>query len=61
MGILLPAIIATVAMVMNTKGQPDVRKNWVIALVGLMIACTITSLAGNQISRFEYAYENYSN
>ena len=44
MGILLPAIIATVAMVVNTKGQPTVRKNWVIALVGLMIACTITSV-----------------
>lgn len=44
MGILLPAIIATVAMVVNTKGQPTVRKNWVFALVGLMIACTITGV-----------------
>lgn len=44
MGILLPAIGATVTMVVNTKGQPLVRKNWVIALAGLLIACTITSV-----------------
>jgi len=44
MGILLPAIIATIAMVVNTKGQKTVRKNWVIALVCLIITCTITSV-----------------
>jgi len=44
MGILLPAIIATVVMVVNTKGYPAVRKNWIITLVGLLIACTITSV-----------------
>ncbi|WP_375583204.1 hypothetical protein [Cyclobacterium xiamenense] len=44
MGILLPALIATIAMVVNTKGKPAVRKDWAIALVGLMISCTITSL-----------------
>ncbi len=44
MGILLPAIIATIALVVNAKGQKDVRKNWIVALVGLMIACTITSV-----------------
>jgi uncharacterized membrane protein (DUF485 family) len=44
MGLLLPAIIATVAMVVNTKSQPAVRKNWVIALVSLIITCTITSV-----------------
>ncbi len=44
MGILLPAIIATVAMVVNTKGQRAVRKNWTIALICLMITCTITSV-----------------
>ncbi len=44
MGILLPAIIATVVMVINTKGQNSVRKNWVIALACLMITCTITSV-----------------
>lgn len=44
MGILLPAIIATVAMVIKTKNQPTVRKNWVIALIGLIVTCTITSI-----------------
>ena len=44
MGILLPAIIATVAMVVNTKGQPAIRKNWIIALICLIITCTITSV-----------------
>jgi len=44
MGIILPALIATIAMVVNTKGQPTVRKNWVIALIGLLVACTITSV-----------------
>ncbi len=44
MGILLPALIATVAMVVTTKDQKAVRKNWIIALVGLMITCTITSV-----------------
>jgi hypothetical protein len=43
-GILLPAIIATVAMVVNTKSQPVVRKDWVTALVALIITCTITSV-----------------
>jgi len=43
-GILLPAIIATVAMVVNTKGQKEVRKYWFIALIGLMITCTITTV-----------------
>jgi hypothetical protein len=42
-GILLPALIATIVLVVNAKGQKDVRKNWIVALVGLMIACTITS------------------
>ena len=44
MGIILPALIATVAMVVNTKSQPAVRKNWIITLAGLLIACTITSV-----------------
>lgn len=44
MGILLPALIATIAMVINTKGQTNIRKNWIIALLGLIIACTITTL-----------------
>jgi hypothetical protein len=44
MGILLPALIATIAMVVNTKGQKETRKNWMIALAGLIIACTITSV-----------------
>lgn len=44
MGILLPAMIATLAMVVNTKGQKTVRQNWTIALVCLMITCTITSV-----------------
>lgn len=44
MGILIPAIISTVAMVVNTKGQPNVRKYWIIALICLMITCTITSV-----------------
>lgn len=44
MGILLPALIATIAMVVSTKGQAGVRRNWVIALAGLLIACTITSV-----------------
>ncbi len=44
MGLLLPAIIATVAMVVNTKSQPVVRKDWVTALVALIITCTITSV-----------------
>ncbi|WCL49921.1 anthrone oxygenase family protein [Leptospira sp. GIMC2001] len=44
MGILLPAILATVAMVIITKGQQTVRKNWTIALICLMITCTITTV-----------------
>jgi hypothetical protein len=44
MGILLPALIATIALVINTKGQKEVRKNWGFALMGLIIACTITSV-----------------
>lgn len=44
MGILLPALIATIAMVVSTKGQASVRRNWVIALAGLLIVCTITSV-----------------
>lgn len=44
MGILLPALIATVALVVKTKGEPDVRKNWAISLVCIMITCTITSV-----------------
>ena len=44
MGILLPALIATIVLVVNAKGQKEVRKNWIVALVGLMIACTITSV-----------------
>jgi len=44
MGILLPALIATIAMVVNTKGQKSTRKNWIIALLGLVIACSITAI-----------------
>lgn len=44
MGILLPALIATIALVVKTKGQKGVRKNWSYALAGLVIACTITSI-----------------
>ncbi|NCN11282.1 MAG: DUF1772 domain-containing protein [Leptospira sp.] len=44
MGILLPAILSTVAMVINTKGQPTIRKNWIIALICLMITCSITTI-----------------
>lgn len=44
MGILLPALIATIALVVNAKGRKEVRKNWIVALIGLMIACTITSV-----------------
>jgi len=44
MGILLPALISTIALVIITKGQKNVRKNWIIALIGLIIACTITSV-----------------
>lgn len=44
MGILLPALFATIALVVNTKAQPEIRRNWIIALAGLMIACTITSV-----------------
>jgi len=43
MGILLPALLATIALVINTKGQKEVRKNWSTALAGLVIACTITT------------------
>lgn len=44
MGILLPALIATIAIVINTKGQTNIRKNWIIALLGLIMACTITTI-----------------
>lgn len=44
MGILLPAFIATIAMVINTKTQPVVRKNWIFALIAIVITCTITTL-----------------
>jgi len=44
MGILLPALIATIALVVLTKGQKAVRKYWSIALIGLLIACTITGV-----------------
>ena len=44
MGILLPALIATISLVINTKGQKSERKNWTVALVGLVIACTITTI-----------------
>ncbi|WP_338359660.1 anthrone oxygenase family protein [Yeosuana marina] len=44
MGILLPALIATISLVFNTKGQKIARKNWTVALVGLVIACTITTV-----------------
>jgi hypothetical protein len=44
MGVLLPALISTIALVVITKGQKDVRRNWVVALVGVLIACIITSV-----------------
>ena len=44
MGILLPAILATGAMVKITKGQATARRNWAIALVSLVITCTITTV-----------------
>lgn len=44
MGILLPAIIATIALIVQTKAQKEERKNWIRALIGLIIACTITSI-----------------
>lgn len=44
MGILLPTLIATGLMVSFTKGQAVVRKNWIIALVSLLITCTITGI-----------------
>lgn len=44
MGILLPALISTIILVIITKEQKEIRKNWIIALLGLLIACTITSV-----------------
>lgn len=44
MGILLPALISTIVLVIQTKGQNEIRKNWIIALIGLVLACTITSV-----------------
>lgn len=44
MGILLPALISTIALVVSTKGQKEIRINWIIALAGLLVACTITSV-----------------
>jgi hypothetical protein len=44
MGILLPALIATIAMVINSKRQKSVCKNWIVTLLGLVIACTITTV-----------------
>jgi len=44
MGIILPALIATIAMVVTTKGQKEIRRSWSVALSGLIIACTITSV-----------------
>ena len=44
LGILLPALIATIALVVQTKGQKHLRNNWRFALAGLVIACTITGL-----------------
>ncbi len=44
MGILLPALVATIVLVVQTKGKIQVQKNWSYALTGLIIACTITSV-----------------
>lgn len=44
MGILLPALIATIALFVQSKGQKEVRKYWSLALAGLIIACTITTV-----------------
>ena len=42
--VLLPALITTALMVKNTKHQKEAHKNWIIALVGLLIACAITAI-----------------
>jgi uncharacterized membrane protein (DUF485 family) len=44
MGVSTPTLIALIALVTTTKQQKVVRKNWVIALVGLLIAFAITSI-----------------
>jgi len=44
MGVSTPTLIALIALVTTTKQQKVVRKNWIIALVGLLIAFAITSI-----------------
>lgn len=42
--LFMPAVITAVIMVRRTKGQVEARKNWWIALLGLLAAGTITSV-----------------
>ena len=44
MAILLPALISTIALVVYTKNLKEVQKSWILALTGLVIACTITGV-----------------
>ena len=44
MGVSTPTLIALIVLVATTKQQKVVRKNWIIALVGLLIAFAITSI-----------------
>lgn len=44
MGISLPSLIALIASVAASKEQKIVRKNWIIALAGLLMAFAITSV-----------------
>lgn len=60
MGILLPALISTIILVIITKEQKEIRKNWIIALLGLLIACTITSVY-HLPTNFGFMESKYSN
>lgn len=44
LAISLPVLISLIALVITTKKQKIVRKNWIIALVGLLISFAITSI-----------------
>jgi hypothetical protein len=43
MGLLLPALISSIALVVITRGEPVIRRRWAIVLGGIGIACTITA------------------
>ncbi|PPK87663.1 uncharacterized protein DUF1772 [Neolewinella xylanilytica] len=44
MGLLLPALLSSIVLVIISRGEPVIRRRWAIVLGGIVIACTITAV-----------------